>query len=219
MTSSTIAYRLLTADEWAQTQKCGQYMGTAVDIKSNFIHMSTAAQAKSTAELYFANVNDLMIATIDLTVLGDCIQWDMAPSRGEVFPHYYPPSGKDLALPLNCIAQVEKINIQHINRRRSLLTCLVTQLSDRTLSGSKHKSHTRRPTSDSHLSTYCEMASWSRPELFAIMLASMLSGAAIVHNIMKPDLLLPAVEAEKVTPAEKKEPSQELSVKDGWITK
>jgi uncharacterized protein (DUF952 family) len=84
----TTAYKILTADQWAQFQSEGVFTGAPVDFADGYIHMSTADQLDETLAKHFAGQTGLVIATIDLTILGDSLKWEI--SRGEaLFPHYY----------------------------------------------------------------------------------------------------------------------------------
>jgi len=85
----TIAYKVLTADQWAAV-KAGAFRGAAIDIADGFIHLSTASQLTETVDRHFAGQRDLVIAAIDLAVLGTAVRWE--PSRGgQLFPHLHAP--------------------------------------------------------------------------------------------------------------------------------
>ncbi|MDB5701517.1 MAG: hypothetical protein JWL66_1716 [Sphingomonadales bacterium] len=91
-----IAFKILTADQWQQFQTDGAFAGAPVDLADGYIHMSTADQLDETLSKHFAGQTGLVIASIDLDVLGDALKWE--PSRGgALFPHYY---GK---LPLSAV--------------------------------------------------------------------------------------------------------------------
>lgn len=82
------AYKILTADQWAQFARGGAFHGAPVDLADGYIHLSTADQMPETLARHFAGQTGLMIAEIDLAMLGDDIRWE--PSRGgALFPHYY----------------------------------------------------------------------------------------------------------------------------------
>ena len=84
----TLAYKILTADQWAQFESEGVFTGAPVDLADGYIHMSTADQLDETLARHFAGQTGLVIATIDLTQLGDALKWEV--SRGNaLFPHYY----------------------------------------------------------------------------------------------------------------------------------
>ena len=83
-----IAFKILTADQWQQFQTDGAFSGAPVDLADGYIHMSTAEQLDETLAKHFAGQSGLVIATIDLDVLGEALKWE--PSRGgALFPHCY----------------------------------------------------------------------------------------------------------------------------------
>jgi uncharacterized protein (DUF952 family) len=84
-----VAYKVLTAGQWAALQT-GQFRGAPVDVADGFIHLSTARQLHETVDRHFAGQNDLVIAAVDLSRLGDLVRWE--PSRhDQLFPHLYCP--------------------------------------------------------------------------------------------------------------------------------
>jgi uncharacterized protein (DUF952 family) len=86
---SDIAYKVLTAEEWAALS-ADAFHGSPIDIADGFIHLSTEAQLTETVDRHFAGQTDLIVAAINLILLGDSVRWD--PSRhGHLFPHVYAP--------------------------------------------------------------------------------------------------------------------------------
>lgn len=82
------AFKIFTANQWAQFQADGIFHGALVDIADGYIHLSTSDQVQGTLEKHFAGQDGLVIAEIDLTALHDLIKWE--PSRGgALFPHIY----------------------------------------------------------------------------------------------------------------------------------
>ena len=84
----TAAYKILTADQWAQFKTDGVFTGAPVDVADGYIHMSTADQLDETLAKHFAGQSGLVIATIDLTQLGHALKWEVSRG-GALFPHYY----------------------------------------------------------------------------------------------------------------------------------
>nr|WP_221240557.1 DUF952 domain-containing protein [Sphingobium boeckii] len=83
-----MAYKILTAAQWADFQATGVFKGAPVDLADGYIHMSTAAQVAETAARHFAGQTGLVFATFDLAALGDAVR--LEPSRGgQLFPHLY----------------------------------------------------------------------------------------------------------------------------------
>jgi uncharacterized protein (DUF952 family) len=84
----TTAYKILTADQWAQFQSDGLFDGAPVEVADGYIHLSAADQLQGTLDKHFAGQRDLVIAEIDLAALGDTVKWEV--SRGDaLFPHVY----------------------------------------------------------------------------------------------------------------------------------
>jgi uncharacterized protein (DUF952 family) len=87
---SDTAFKVLTAAQWTDMQRDGQFAGAPVDLTDGYIHMSTAHQLDETLARHFAAQRGLVIAEIDLTSFGDALKWE--PSRGgALFPHLYAP--------------------------------------------------------------------------------------------------------------------------------
>ena len=85
---SQTAFKILTADEWARFARDGIFAGAPIDLADGYIHLSAADQVQGTLEKHFAGQPGLVIAEVDLAVLGDAIKWEV--SRGGArFPHLY----------------------------------------------------------------------------------------------------------------------------------
>jgi uncharacterized protein (DUF952 family) len=87
--TTTIAYKVLTADQWEEL-KAGRFRGAPIDQADGYIHLSTAGQLTETVDRHFAGQKNLVVAAIVLAALGDAVRWE--PSRhGQLFPHVYAP--------------------------------------------------------------------------------------------------------------------------------
>ena len=85
---TNVAFKIFTADQWATFKRDGVFTGAPVDLSDGYIHMSTADQLDETLAKHFAGQNDLTIAEVDLTALGESVRWEV--SRGnQLFPHIY----------------------------------------------------------------------------------------------------------------------------------
>ncbi|MFC3174310.1 DUF952 domain-containing protein [Novosphingobium bradum] len=88
MPHPTIAYKVLTAEQWTRFQQDGQFTGAPVDLADGYIHLSTAEQVDETVAKHFAGQSGLVIAAVNLAALGDAVRWE--PSRGgALFPHIH----------------------------------------------------------------------------------------------------------------------------------
>jgi uncharacterized protein (DUF952 family) len=93
------AYKILTADQWAQFEADGVFMGAPIDLTDGYIHMSTAEQTDETLAKHFAGQTGLVIAEIDLSGFGEALKWE-ASRGGALFPHLY------AALPMSAVVGV-----------------------------------------------------------------------------------------------------------------
>jgi uncharacterized protein (DUF952 family) len=84
----TTAFKIFTADQWAQFVSDGVFHGAPVDLADGYIHLSAADQLQGTLDKHFAGQAGLVIADVDLSALGDGVKWEV--SRGDaLFPHLY----------------------------------------------------------------------------------------------------------------------------------
>ncbi|MEK6542181.1 MAG: DUF952 domain-containing protein [Pseudomonadota bacterium] len=84
------AFKILTANQWAQFQVDGVFHGAPIDVADGYIHMSTADQCGETLAKHFAGQTGLIIAEIDLPGFGDALKWEVSRG-GALFPHLYAP--------------------------------------------------------------------------------------------------------------------------------
>ena len=82
------AFKILTADQWAQFQADGVFHGAPVDLADGYIHLSATEQLQGTLDKHFAGQSGLVIAEVDLAALGDSIKWEVSRG-GALFPHIY----------------------------------------------------------------------------------------------------------------------------------
>jgi uncharacterized protein (DUF952 family) len=98
----TTVYKIVAADLWRAAEDSGVFAGAGVDLTDRFIHLSTAAQARRTAQLFFAGQDNLVLVAIDEASLGGALKYE--PSRGgDLFPHLYGP------LPLTAVLSVRPL--------------------------------------------------------------------------------------------------------------
>jgi uncharacterized protein (DUF952 family) len=97
----TTAFKILTADQWAQFEAEGVFHGAPVDLTDGYIHLSAIDQLQGTLDKHFAGQAGLVIAEVDLTALGQAIRWEVSRG-GALFPHCYAP------LPLSAVLRVER---------------------------------------------------------------------------------------------------------------
>ncbi len=84
------AYRVLTEAECAEAERAGRFDGSAIDRADGFIHLSTYDQVSATIDKYFKDNDNLVIAEVDLSLMGDAVRWEVSRG-GALFPHLYAP--------------------------------------------------------------------------------------------------------------------------------
>jgi beta-hydroxylase len=93
------AFKILTAGQWAQFEADGVFHGAPIDLADGYIHLSAADQVQGTLDKHFAGQAGLVIAEINLAVLGNKVRWEV--SRGNaLFPHVYG------VLPISAVVRV-----------------------------------------------------------------------------------------------------------------
>ncbi len=87
---SEIIYKVVRSAEWHSAGEAGVFNGSADDKRDGFIHLSRAAQLRTTLEKHFAGEDGLLLVSLDMGRFGPELRWE--PSRGgEYFPHLYGP--------------------------------------------------------------------------------------------------------------------------------
>ncbi len=81
-------YKLLTEADWASAQARGT-TSTALDVADGYIHLSTGAQVRDTAQRYYSNQPRVRLLRFQLSALGE-IRWEKSRG-GDLFPHLYGP--------------------------------------------------------------------------------------------------------------------------------
>lgn len=84
---TTIAFKVLTAAQWAVFAADSEFAGAPVDLADGYIHLSTAGQLDETIAKHFA-AQPVYVAEIDLASYGDAVRWE-ASRGGDLFPHIY----------------------------------------------------------------------------------------------------------------------------------
>lgn len=86
--NSATIYVLVSGAAWRKAQSDGYYTGSVHDMRDGFIHASTAAQVKDSAQKHRAGEQDLILVAADSRSFGSDLRWE--PSRrGAYFPHLY----------------------------------------------------------------------------------------------------------------------------------
>ena len=82
-------YRLSTQAEWAQALETRLIPKRDIDERDGYFHLSTRDQVLETARLHFADADGLLALEMMAAPIVDHLKFELAPKRGEAFPHYY----------------------------------------------------------------------------------------------------------------------------------
>ena len=88
-------FHMAMPDDWATAFLTGEYTmstrGRTLD-EEGFIHASTRNQIEATANRFYADVDQLVLLSIDPRKVPHEIKWEPpAPGVDELFPHIYGP--------------------------------------------------------------------------------------------------------------------------------
>lgn len=84
-----LIYRLATREEWFIARETGVVPPRDIDHNDGYMHLSTREQALATANIHFAGAADLVALEIPFAPIAELIKFELAPKRGEAFPHLY----------------------------------------------------------------------------------------------------------------------------------
>ncbi|MEO0635436.1 MAG: DUF952 domain-containing protein [Pseudomonadota bacterium] len=96
-----LIYKLSPRKEWEVVEAEGVFTGAPVDVADGFIHFSTAETVDETANKWFADVEDVLLISVETDRL-DQAKLKYEPSRGgALFPHLYAPMPMDAVVGVN----------------------------------------------------------------------------------------------------------------------
>ena len=84
-TEDHVLYKIYTRMEW-RTE--GPLPITQLDQRSGFVHLSTSSQINGTLELYFHNVEHVIVG-FNRSDLGEELVFETVPTRAMRMPHFY----------------------------------------------------------------------------------------------------------------------------------
>ena len=103
-------YRVVSLEDWEETQKLGRVPRCGSDERDGFVHLSTEETFIETANLYFEISESPLALEIDPEHLGNDLKWERVASRGDVaFPHLYSEG-----IPLSAVRAV--ISLDHFTQ-------------------------------------------------------------------------------------------------------
>ena len=110
----TRVYKIVGRDEWAAAEREGVFRGAEIDLRDGYIHLSDGGQVETTAALYFAARDNLVLVALEAEALGEALKWE--PSRGgALFPHLY------ATLPLDRVIFAQGFSSRDPQELRALL--------------------------------------------------------------------------------------------------
>jgi len=89
-----LIYKIVPRAEWENVTDA--WHGSAHDRADGFLHFSTRAQLPETLNRHYAGQSDLLLVAVEAETLGAALKWELAPKRGEDFPHLYADLPKDM---------------------------------------------------------------------------------------------------------------------------
>ncbi len=96
-----LLYKILSTSLWEA--RGGEVPPAPIDEQDGFIHLSTGAQLRETAEKHFANRTELTLIVVDSDALeADSLRWEVSRG-GDLFPHVYG------ALPLSAVIETSEL--------------------------------------------------------------------------------------------------------------
>lgn len=95
-------FHIITQSDWDEAIGQGYYRAKSVD-SEGFMHCSRTEQVEGVLERYYANQSNLYKLTIQSNLVKAPIQYEIAPSINQLFPHIY---GN---LNIDAVIEVEKI--------------------------------------------------------------------------------------------------------------
>ena len=99
-----LIYHVTTEQEWAAAKQNGFYTAPSLQIEG-FIHCSEAQQVQAVLQRYYQGKTNLLKLVIDTNKLKSKLQYDLAPSVNEEFPHVYGPLNLDAVINTEMISQ------------------------------------------------------------------------------------------------------------------
>jgi glutathione S-transferase len=100
-------YHLTEPARWVRSLEEGVHTGSSRGIEladEGFIHCSTAEQWPTVRQLFYADVEPLLLLHIDESKVGAEVVYEQLGDAPAAFPHIYGP------LPLAAVVRVEELN-------------------------------------------------------------------------------------------------------------
>lgn len=105
-TNDNLIYHITTPAQWQQFAALPFYEAPSLQTEG-FIHASKAVQVEETANRYYKNETEILLLTINVSLLAIPLLYEEAPNRKEEFPHLYGKLNKDAIVAHTLIARQE----------------------------------------------------------------------------------------------------------------
>ena len=106
MPNDHLIYHITTPAQWQQFASLSYYEAPSLQTEG-FIHASKAHQVQETANRYYKNEPEIVLLTIDVSLLAIPLLNEEAPNRKEEFPHLYGKLNQDAIIHQVVIARQE----------------------------------------------------------------------------------------------------------------
>ena len=90
----THAWRLFEPREWDEVTFRGSFVGSPLDARDGYIHLSLGSEVRTTVARYFAAAPALILARVSLArfIARGMVRMDFVASRAAFFPHVFDAS-------------------------------------------------------------------------------------------------------------------------------
>ena len=82
-----IVYKIFLEEDYQSLNQYGVSMGSELDQKDGFIHLSTAKQLEKTLQIHFVSVSAVYLLGLRTKLLKE-LKWETSRDK-EIFPHLY----------------------------------------------------------------------------------------------------------------------------------
>ena len=85
-----VIYKILTSDEMTHLKETGSFLGSEVDLRDGYIHLSTKDQVDETAQRHFSGQSNLRLVAVRAEQIGPSLRYEVSRG-GALFPHLFGP--------------------------------------------------------------------------------------------------------------------------------
>jgi len=100
----TLIYKVCSVSEWEEAKKINFFLGSIIDLKDGFIHLSTKDQLQVTVSKHFSGKKNLLLIEFKSKEFKNSLKWEKSRD-GDLFPHIYEK------INLNLVNQIFQLNL------------------------------------------------------------------------------------------------------------